>query len=48
MIAKKLPGKERMPQFCEAGKTYSADNCQPLIEAAKAGHIALQALGRAG
>jgi len=36
------------PNYQEAGKTYLADNCRPLIEAAKAGQITLHALGRAG
>jgi len=48
MTARKQPNRERRPNYHEAGKTYSADNCQPLIEAAKAGHVVLHALARAG
>ena len=40
--------RETRPNYQEAGKRYLADNCRPLIEAAKSGHITLHALGRAG
>ena len=40
--------REHRPNYHEAGKTYLADNCRPLIEAAQAGHIRMHALARAG
>jgi AraC family L-rhamnose operon regulatory protein RhaS len=48
MKAEKQAVRESRPNYHEAGKTYLADNCRPLIEAAKAGHVTLHALGRAG
>ncbi|MEI6278022.1 MAG: AraC family transcriptional regulator [Verrucomicrobiae bacterium] len=40
--------REARPNYREAGETYLADNCQPLIEAARAGRVAMHALSRAG
>ena len=48
MSTKKQPQPESKPGYHEAGKTYLADNCRPLIEAARAGQLTLNALGRAG
>lgn len=48
MKARKQPTRETRPNYQEAGKTYLADNCRPLIEAAKAGQVTLHALGRPG
>jgi AraC family L-rhamnose operon regulatory protein RhaS len=48
MKSKKQRGRQPGPVYQEAGKTYLADNCRPLIEAAKAGGVTLHALGRAG
>ena len=36
------------PVYREAGHIYRADNCRPLIEASKAGHVTLFGVGRSG
>jgi AraC-like DNA-binding protein len=36
------------PAYREAGKTYYADSCQPLVEAVRAGQVRLSALAREG
>lgn len=40
--------KANRPNYSEAGRTYTADNCLPLIEAARQGEVVLRALGRVG
>ena len=39
---------ETPASFCDAGKYYLADTCQPLVEAAQAGRVQLCAQGRGG
>jgi len=36
------------PAYREAGKTYYADSCQPLVQAVRAGQVRLSALAREG
>lgn len=43
-----IPKKKCRPNYAEGGEIYQADNCRPLIKAARAGEIALHALGRSG
>jgi AraC-like DNA-binding protein len=39
--------QQHAPIYCEHGKTYHADSCEPLIEAVEKGELELAALGRA-
>lgn len=39
-------GREPLPVYREHGRTYHADNCAPLVNAAREGHLLLRALGR--
>jgi AraC family L-rhamnose operon regulatory protein RhaS len=42
------PAASHPPAYREAGKTYYADSCQPLVDAVRAGQVRLSTLAREG